>query len=154
MKQVLDNYGNKSFLLCFTIVWHEGTGNLNGQTFKSWKDVQYAFNTIYNDYMQYGGQGYDKVKIIATWENGKSFTDRIDVGNGENDYSPKRETIGQYLQRQKGVMYETNLVDGDRELLNFTDHAGPSIIKPKLELSKLSVNSFGEICDSEADFSN
>ena len=70
-----------------TIVWHEGTGEFDGKVFNSWQGLQYALNKIYNDYKTDGGGGYDKVKIVFEWSNGKTLTDRVDVGDSGGDFT-------------------------------------------------------------------
>lgn len=112
-------------MTAFTIVWHEGTGEYDGQTFITWADAQHAFNKIYRHHMQDGGQGYTKVKVQITWENGATITDRVDVSNIGGDYNPKRESIGDYLRRQNSVMYASTLNQGDRVTLSWSDDPQP-----------------------------
>lgn len=150
MKKVLDNYQNKSLLLSFTIEWHEGVElGLEGIQFRNWHDVQEAFNKLYASYVQRGSLGYDKVKVAILWDNGKQIIDRIDVGNHGSDYCANRETVGEYLKRQKSVMHESNLLEGDRlNLLSFEDPGTtPKASKTvaKIELSDLAVNSAGKL---------
>lgn len=152
MKQVLDQSQDKSLLLFLEIEWHEGgPSEFNGQKFMTWTDVQNAFNALYSDYVASGALGYYKCKVRALWNNGRYLVDRIDVGNHGSDYSPERETVGQYLQRQKSAFYDSNLQVGDRQnILSFHDD-GECIKQPPLkqtillELSNFAVNEHGKI---------
>lgn len=121
-------------MIAFTIIWHEGTAEFNGKTFTDWKTVQYAFNRIYNNH---GNDiGYTKVKVNVKWENGVEITDRIDVGNSGGDYSAKRETVGQYLSRQNSAMYGSNLSQGNRAALSFSDENSPKTTKKGVKISR------------------
>ncbi len=107
-------------MVSFTILWHEGTGEFDNTTFKTWETAKKAFLQIYKDYSKSGCLGYDKVKVCIKWENGEEITDRIDVGNG-NDFNPNTTTFREFLQPRKGVMYQSNLQVGDRVNLSFED---------------------------------
>jgi hypothetical protein len=102
------------------IEWHEGTGEFDGKTVKTWSELQRMLTSIYNNS---SGGGYTKVKVVFKWKNGKSITDRIDVGSGGGDFNPTTEKIGDYLKKQNGVMYESNLQVGERPMLSWEDSA-------------------------------
>lgn len=112
-------------MTAFTIVWHEGTGEFDNMTFRNWAGAQYALNKIYRHHMEDGGQGYTKVKVRVTWENGAEITDRLDVSNHGGDYNAKRESVGDYLRRQNSVMYASTLNQGDRVTLSWADDPQP-----------------------------
>jgi hypothetical protein len=105
----------------FTIIWHEGTGEFDGQTFATWNGANQAMSKIYRSH---SGPGYTKVKVNVKWENGAEITDRCDCSDSSGDFSAKRETIGQYLSRQNSVMYASNLEQGSRNALSFEDALG------------------------------
>lgn len=112
--------GKLAKMLSFTILWHEGTNEYENTTFATWYTAKKAFCKIYDDYKESGGLGYDKVKCCIKWENGHEITDRVDVGNG-SDFNPYVKTFKEFLQPQKGAMYQSNLQVGDRANLSFED---------------------------------
>jgi hypothetical protein len=107
------------------IEWHEGTGEFDGKTVKTWSELQHILTSIYNNAFKNHGDdgGYEKVKVLFKWKNGKSIGDRIDVGNGGGDFNPTREKIGDYLKKQQGAMYTSNLQKGERPTLSWEDSA-------------------------------
>ncbi|MEI8111155.1 MAG: hypothetical protein WCH59_09215 [Chitinophagia bacterium] len=110
----------KHKMTSFTILWHEGTGQYDGQTFTLWSTVQFAFNQIFKHHMKDGGEGYTKVKVNVKWEDGSEITDRLDVS--EKDYNPQLETVGEYLSKAVNfytVMYSSNVKS--RHDLSFRD---------------------------------
>lgn len=117
----------KARLKSFTIIWNEGIDEFEGKVFTTWKDAQYAFNTMYNSWKQ-ESMGYDKVKVEIIWENGKRIVDRIDVG--DSDYNPSKETLGEYLQKQVSSAYESNFQTGERKTVMWEDEVA-SQTKPE-----------------------
>lgn len=123
-KVVVINPKSKGKLPAATMLkihWHEGSGKFDKTVSKTWKEFQEKFLELYRQYKKSGGGGYDKVKIEITWANGKRIVDRADVGDGKADFNPTQETIGQYLKRQKSVMYDSNFNQGERELVSWND---------------------------------
>lgn len=121
-------------MLSFTILWQEGSGRYDGKTFTTWNTANDAMRSIYNEHE---GAGYLKVKINVKWEDGSEITDRADCSDSAGDFCPKRNTIGEYLQKQNSCMYASNLNVGDRVNLSFEDTYLTSA-----ELSKASVQDF------------
>lgn len=114
-----------------TIIWHEGTGEFDGQTFTTWAAFQKAFDKIYK---QHGnGEGYTKVKISLLWEDGTGITDRVDVADSLGNYSPKHGTIGQYIQKYCRVNHLP---------LAFEDHSKKAANRPKISHNL----TFDELC--------
>lgn len=140
MLKTIDQSNDRSLLLNFTIDRHEGTGEFDGQSFKTWKDVQYAFNTIFNDAYP---DGYNKVFVSVLWNNGMTFSGRIDVGS--NDYCPKNEPIGMYLYRLVSRRQMIELV----QQASFTDEGmllgGGKKQVIEIELSSYCVNEAGQL---------
>lgn len=116
-------------MLSFTIIWHEGSGKYDGQTFTSWRNANRAMTAIFNEH---DGLGYLKVKVNVKWETGKEITDRVDCSGNGGDFSANRESIGQYLSRQNSVMYASNLQHGERVSLSFEDDAATTEQIPEL----------------------
>lgn len=110
----------KSKLKSFKIIWNEGYEDFAGKVFDKWADAQYAFNQIYNDWLEEGVDGtYNKVKVEIIWENGKRLLDRIDVG--DKDYNPKEENLGDYLMNKKSAFFESNFDADERKLVMWED---------------------------------
>jgi len=139
-------------MVSFTILWHEGTNEYEGRTFTTWNTANDAMRRIYNSHE---GAGYTKAKICVKWENGAEITDRADCSDSTEDFCAKRETIGEYLQRQTSVMCGSNLMQGDRVKLSFKDEViqneaapetafvSPLIVPDNaniIELSEITVN--------------
>lgn len=110
----------KSKLKSFKIIWNEGCQDFKGKVFSTWKDAQFAFNIIYNDWKEEGvAETYNKVKVEIIWENGKRILDRIDVG--DSDYNPSKETLGEYLKDNVSSYYESNFDVGERKTVMWED---------------------------------
>ncbi len=111
------------------IEWNEGVpeGDYTGRTFYNWTAFEMVLKNIYdlNDCNVTTANGcYEKVKAVIEWENGKSITDRIDVGFKKGNFNPYREHIGDYLKTATSAMYNSNLKVGDRlTMLEFEDAA-------------------------------
>jgi hypothetical protein len=115
-----------SKMVSFTILWHEGTGEFDGREFTNWWAANLALHKIYR---QHGGSlGYTKVKVCIKWENGAEITDRLDVC--KNDFNPMAQTAGEYLKKCNSVMYESNLEQGTRNLLQWEDEPNSSDPEP------------------------
>lgn len=73
--------------------------------------------------------GYNKVKFHATWDNGATITDRIDVGMQSGDYNPLKEGITPYMDRRRSVMYnstrDANDVAAGKYTFRFRDDDTP-----------------------------
>lgn len=106
-------------MVSFFIHWSETEGLYDNKTLTTWSKANEAMRYCYKQ--NEGRLGYTKVKITVKWENGKEITDRIDCSDNSGDFSANRETIGEYLKKQSSVMYDSNLMQGERSLLSFED---------------------------------
>lgn len=110
-----------------TVVWSEW--RINGKDdniiFYDWEDFNGAMAIASKESEEYAVEhdregGYNKVKIEIEWEDGSRIVDRVDLGSSEGDYLWARDnSIGEYLSKRSGVMYESNLEEGQRETLDW-----------------------------------
>lgn len=113
---------DKSKLTYFKIHWSEAGDVYDMQEFTTWKEAQEAMIVLWNIADMKPNEGYCKTKIEIIWNNGKSIIDRLDLGFGE-DFNPTTTTIGEYLSPCTSVMYNSNMMTGDRDGLQWTDAA-------------------------------
>lgn len=75
------------------VISNEGKEDLKNKVFTTWTDFTNALKPLYDDTIG----GYNKVRFRATFEDGSSFGDRVDVG--ANDYNPFNQKVGDYVDR-------------------------------------------------------
>lgn len=85
--------------------WEEGGMDFAGTVYKNLIDFKEA---LYQIGVPEREELYNKVKFIATWDNGKSITDRLDLGKSVNDFNPVKKSIKLYMGDRQGAMYRSD----------------------------------------------
>lgn len=117
-----------SQLKSFEILWSEAGDQYDNHQFFTWKEANKAIKNLWDGVKHGHDGGYYKTKVTITWVNGKSITDRLDLGTG-HDLNPDESTIGEHLKGAKGVMYASNLMNGDRDGLQWEDSEEVAILE-------------------------
>lgn len=128
-----------SQLKSFEILWSEAGDQYDNQQFFTWKEANAAISNLWNRVKQGHTGGYYKTKVMITWMNGKCITDRLDLGTG-GDLNPDVSSIGDYLKGARGVMYASNLMNGDRDNLQWEDSEDVTILEDTATKLSESIN--------------
>jgi hypothetical protein len=121
----------KSKLVSFKVLWSEATSKYDNVEAKTWRDANNLMLNVARCITLELDRGYDKTKIEIVWENGHAITDRLDLSLNEGDFNPFKQTIQDYLKPQTGVMYDSNLMQGDRDtLLSWSDEDENTTTEP------------------------
>jgi hypothetical protein len=121
----------KSKLVSFQIIWSEATSKHDGQEVYTWERANELMKELVKNITLTHNEGYYKTKVRLIWENGEEIIDRLDLSLNEGDFNPFKQTIQDYLKPQTGVMYDSNLMQGDRDtLLSWSDEDENTTTEP------------------------
>lgn len=127
----------KSKLVSFKILWSEASSKYDNVEVSTWRKANELMVNLARCTTLELNMGYDKTKVQIKWENGHEITDRLDLSLNNGDFNPFKQSIQEYLKPQNGVMYDSNLMQGDREtLLSWNDEneeTPPAPTEPKEE---------------------
>lgn len=121
----------KSKLVSFKILWSEASSKYDNVETNTWKKANEMMVNLARCTTLEFDRGYDKTKVCIKWENGHEITDRLDLSLNSGDFNPFKQTIQEYLKPQTGVMYDSNLMQGDREtILSWNDEEDNTTTEP------------------------
>ena len=83
------------------IHWAEGDNSKYPkfpQKYTSWSEANdRAIRPVYADYLESGGEGYNKVKYTVYWQDGEDYQGRLDVSKNEDNPTTTRNVIGKAI---------------------------------------------------------